>query len=73
MIAEQQGRAITRGRVWVVDAGGAPKLVSVRLGVSDGTFTELVGDELKAGDEVIVGSGAAARGDAKATPPRFGF
>lgn len=73
MIAEQQGRAITRGRVWVLDAGGAPKMVSVRLGVSDGTFTELVGDELKAGDQVIIGSSAAGRGDAKATPPRFGF
>lgn len=73
MLAEQQGRAITRGRVWVLDAGGAPKMVSVRLGVSDGTFTELVGDDLKAGDQVIVGSGAAARADAKATPPRFGF
>ena len=72
MQAEQQGRAITRGRVWVLDAG-APKSVSVRLGVSDGTFTEVVGDELKAGDEVIIGSGAAARGDTKAAPPRFGF
>jgi len=73
MQAEQQGRAVTRGRVWVPNAGGTPKLVNVRLGVSDGTFTELVGDELKAGDEVIIGSGAAARGDAKGAPPRFGF
>jgi HlyD family secretion protein len=73
MVAEQQGRAITRGRVWVQDASGTPKLVSVRLGVSDGTFTELVGDDLKAGDEVIVGTGATARGESKAAPPRFGF
>jgi HlyD family secretion protein len=73
MIAEQQGRTVTRGRVWVLDATGEPKAVSVRLGVTDGTFTELIGDELKAGDEVITGTGAAARGEAKASPPRFGF
>lgn len=73
MVVEQQGRTITRGRVWVLDAGGAPKLVNVRLGVSDGTFTELVGDDLKAGDAVVVGSGAAARADAKGAAPRFGF
>jgi len=73
MQAEQQGRTVTRGRVWVVDATGEPKVVNIRLGITDGTFTELIGDELKAGDEVITGSGAAARGDGKASPPRFGF
>ncbi len=73
MLAEQQGRAVTRGRVWILDANGAPKAVSVRLGVTDGTFTELIGDEPKADVEVIVGSGAAPRSDAKGSPPRFGF
>jgi HlyD family secretion protein len=56
-----------------MDAKGEPKAVSVRLGVTDGTFTELIGDELKAGDEVITGTGAAVRGEAKSSPPRFGF
>jgi HlyD family secretion protein len=73
MLAEQQGRAVTRGRVWVPDAKGAPKAVSVRLGITDGTFTELVGEDLKAGDAVIIGSGPAGRADAKSSPPRFGF
>jgi HlyD family secretion protein len=58
--------------VWVADGSQAPKSVSVRLGISDGTFTELLGGELKEGDSVIVGTGAA-RPETKATAPRFGF
>lgn len=75
IVAEQQGRPTTRGRVWVLDDKGAPKQVAVRLGVSDGSFTELLGDELKAGDAVIVGTGAAGgKGETKGgSPPRFGF
>jgi HlyD family secretion protein len=75
MAAEQRGVATTRGTVWVPDAAGAPKPVNVRLGISDGSFTELLGGELKEGDAVIVGSGGAngARAAAKATTPRFGF
>lgn len=75
IVAEQSGRATTRGRVWMLDAAGAPKAVSVRLGISDGSHTEVVGDELKAGDRVIVGTGSAdaARGETKGGGPRFGF
>ncbi len=72
IVAEQSGRASTRGRVWMLDAAGAPKSVSVRLGITDGTNTELIGDDLKADAEVIVGTGAA-RGAAKSNTPRFGF
>ena len=72
--AEQSGRAVTRGRIWVLDAAGAPQSISVRLGITDGTSTELIGDDLKAGSEVIVGAGTgAARSETKSTPPRFGF
>lgn len=75
MIAGQQGRAAARGRVWVLEADGQPKSINVRLGVSDGTYTELVGDELKSGDQVIVGSGAAtpAKSAGKGGGPRFGL
>jgi HlyD family secretion protein len=55
-----EGRRATRGQVWILDENGKPKSVNVRLGLSDGTHTELVGGTLKEGAEIIVASGAAA-------------
>lgn len=72
LAAEQRGVATTRGTVWVPDGTHAPKSVSVRLGISDGSFTELPGDELKEGDAVIIGTGTA-RAETRSTAPRFGF
>lgn len=50
----------TRGRVYVLGADGQPQAMSVRLGLSDGTFTELLlGPEdkgLAEGTPVIVGT-----------------
>lgn len=37
---------------------GAPKAVTVRVGVSDGTFTQIVSGDLKANDEVIISAKA---------------
>jgi HlyD family secretion protein len=73
LAAEQRGVVTTRGTVWMPDGTGAPKSVSVRLGISDGSFTELLGGDLKEGDAVIIGSGAAAKAEAKSNTPRFGF
>ena len=42
-----------RGTVWVL-RDGAPQKLNVRTGISDLEYTELVSDELKDGDEVIV-------------------
>jgi len=42
------------GRVWIL-AGGAPQPVELRLGLSDGTSTEVLSGPLKQGDEVVVG------------------
>ncbi len=47
------------GRVWVQD-GGALKPVDVRLGLTDGTSTELVGGTLAEGAEVVVGLAAGS-------------
>lgn len=63
----ERGAATQPGRVFVVDSDGKPKAVPLRLGVSDGAFTEVVSGELDAGREVIVGGGpsgapAASRG-----------
>lgn len=73
LAAEQRGVVTTRGTVWVADGAGAPKAVSVRLGISDGSFTELLGGELKEGDAVIIGGGSASKAETKSNAPRFGF
>jgi HlyD family secretion protein len=52
-------RAASTGRVWV-PAAGAPQPVELRLGLTDGTSTELIGDALAEGDAVIVGLAAGA-------------
>jgi HlyD family secretion protein len=42
-----------QGKVWVL-ADGKPAAVTVTLGLDDDTYTEIVGGDLKAGDQVIV-------------------
>lgn len=56
LIAEQGGRASGRGRVFVRDANGAPQPIEVRTGLTDGSFTEVLTDRLKDGDEVLIGT-----------------
>ncbi len=59
--------------VWKQGSSGEPEPVTVQAGISDGTATEVIGGELKEGDQVIVGLDTA-RGDRKAheLPPGFG-
>ena len=58
----------TPGRVYVLDADGRPQPVAVRLGATDGSFTELVAGDLIENAPVIVGGGP--RGTS--TPPETG-
>jgi len=53
-----------RGTVWVL-RNGQPVQVSVRTGATDGSYTEILGGELKEGDQVITGGGPR-RTDARA-------
>ena len=46
-----QGRP---GRVWVVSAEGKPAPKSIVLGITDGTFSEVISGDLQEGGEVIV-------------------
>lgn len=48
-----------RGVVWVL-RDGEPVRVPVRTGATDGSYTEVIGGELKAGDQVITGGGPRA-------------
>jgi HlyD family secretion protein len=67
LIAELGGRgnAAAAGRVWVPGDEGQPKAVEVRLGLSDGSSTEIAEGPLKEGAEVILGF-AEARAEKRA-------
>lgn len=52
--ARQQQNNGTAAQVWQLDAAGTPKLVRIRVGLSNDEYSEVVAGELKAGDEVIV-------------------
>ncbi len=84
LVTEMSGRAVTRGRLHVLDEQGKPKAFNVRLGITDGTTTELfvppnspAAQELKEGAVVITGtvSSAAPGGPRPAAPagPRMAF
>jgi len=63
------------GRVWIVAADGKPRAVALRLGISDGAATEVLGGELKEGQDVLIGTmspGAAGSGTRPAPGPAGG-
>ncbi len=55
-----RGAVVRRVRVWVLDENGAPKPVDVGIGISDGSFTEIVSGELEEGQLIITGVNEAA-------------
>ena len=59
----------------VLDATGKPKTVNVRIGLADGTYSEVVGGELHEASQVIVGTLADSKGRTQQSKggPRFGF
>lgn len=48
-----------RGVVWIL-VDGKPEQRTVRIGATDGSYTEIVGGRLRAGDQVITGGGPRA-------------
>jgi HlyD family secretion protein len=46
---------MTEGTVWIVGPAGRPAAVAVTLGITDGTFTEVVRGDLAAGQTVLTG------------------
>jgi HlyD family secretion protein len=59
-------------RVWVLSPEGKPVPISVVLGITDGTFSEVVSGELKEGMEVIVEETSKGKGQSSGTPLPFG-
>jgi len=78
IVAETAGRPgsgqSTRGRVYLL-VDGKPKAVDVRVGLSDGSMSEVSGDGIVEGAEVIIGStgGASGATTQKGSPPRMFF
>jgi len=81
LLAEVAGRASTRGRIYLLGPDGKPQAFNVRLGISDGSSTELLlaagsaaAAQLHEGASVIVGIQSQAGGGAKpAGGPRLPF
>jgi HlyD family secretion protein len=80
IVAESGGRAggggqATRGRIYLL-VDGKPKAVDVRVGLSDGTMSEVSGEGVVEGAEVIIGTQGASSSSApaqKGSPPRMFF
>lgn len=68
----RQAEAGIPGRVHVLDAQGNPKAVNLRIGATDGTWTEVLSGEIKPGDAVVNGVVSAPRARAS-SGFRFGF
>ena len=59
------------GRVWIVGDDGKAKAVEVRLGLTDGSMTEIVSGDIKDAQEVIVGQQTAAKPPSMPGPRLF--
>ncbi|MCM2290329.1 MAG: efflux RND transporter periplasmic adaptor subunit [Sulfuritalea sp.] len=59
------------GRIWIVGEGGKAKAVEVRLGLTDGSMTEIVSGDIKEGQEIIAGQQAAAKATGMPGPRLF--
>ncbi len=66
----KEGRAGREGTVYVL-RGQKATPVKVRLGISDGAYTEVVGDDIKPGEQVILAM--TAGGQSSASTARRGF
>lgn len=80
LLAEAAGRTSSRGRIYILGADGKPRAFNVRLGISDGSSTELLitegtpaAAELREGASVIIGVLAPASGSRPAAGPRLPF
>src|SRR5436190_8961725 len=66
-MAQGRGRTagLRGGTVYILDPEGKPKPIPVRVGATDGTNTEIVSNQLKAGAQVITGGGPRPKATAR--------
>ncbi|MFC2157769.1 efflux RND transporter periplasmic adaptor subunit [Acidobacteriota bacterium] len=71
----QRGGMRDMGRVWLLDENGELKMVFIRTGVTDNTFTQIVSGDLEEGMEIITGqeggSDSRSRNDMGRSMMRF--
>jgi len=69
--AARAGGGGGNGRLWIIGEGGKAKAVEVRLGLTDGSMTEIVSGDIKEGQEIIAGQQAAAKATGMPGPRLF--
>lgn len=52
--AARAGGGGGNGRVWIIGPDGTPTAIDIRLGLTDGSMTEIVSGDIKEGSEIIV-------------------
>jgi len=67
-----QGEGKLTGRVWVLSPEGKPKPIPIVLGITNGTFSEVVSGDLQEGTEVIVEENSNKKGGSP-SPSMRGF
>jgi HlyD family secretion protein len=73
LITTQRTDLMKRAHIWVADEEGKPHPIEIITGISDGSFTEIVRGDLKAGQQVIVGRSSTERRSSGRGLRRFGF
>ncbi len=61
------------GRAWILGPDGKPRAVSLRLGTSDGNFTEVLDGGLSEGQDVLIGSGERSARSSNGSAPRLRY
>ena len=57
------------GRVFVLDGEGRPQGLALRVGATDGSYTEVLAGDVKEGTGVIIGGGPRVQGGPQETSP----
>jgi len=71
--AAQENVSALRGKVYVAGENGKPRPIDLVLGISDGTFTEVVSGDLNTGQQVIIGVNLTNSKTSGRAAKRFAF
>lgn len=69
-LEKQLTDALGRGKVFVLE-NGKPQMREVKVGITDGKFTEIVAQQLQAGDQLIIGAAQADEKSSNIRAPRM--